>query len=94
MGLYDTHSFEWSYLRKVLICTGYTNSETICIPSPKYCLSLLYVFKFMKLLYNAIIIFYVNYFYFRTENSTYMHSMSPVNEQKIKHIRDSNQQPS
>ena len=44
VGLYDTHSFEWLFLLKSL-CTK--NSETICITSPKYCLST-YAFKFMK----------------------------------------------
>ena len=44
VGLYDTHSFEWPNLLKVPM---YKNSETICIPSPKHCLSI-YAFKFMK----------------------------------------------
>ena len=35
-GLNNPHSFEWPFLQKFL-CTK--NSETICSPSPKYCLS-------------------------------------------------------
>ena len=40
VGLYDTHSFEWPFSQSSYV----QNSETVCIPCPKYCLYCIHLF--------------------------------------------------